>query len=149
MNSIEIDDICNAVQAYYPEVPKTEIEMLRFADKYSEKVHGNQKRHSGEPYMMHPRAVAMILTELHLDVPSIAAAVLHDTVEDTEVTLTDLEREFGKAVAEIIDGLTKISVIFDVHGFIQAENIRKIMLTLSKDVRVILIDSRLLLRIDI
>lgn len=66
-------------------------------------------------------------------------ALLHDVVEDTEITLEDVEREFGKKVKEIIDGLTKIAVIFDQHGFVQAENIRKILLTLAKDVRVILI----------
>ncbi len=135
-----IDEICNAVVTYYPEVPKAEIEMLRFADKYSEKVHGSQKRHSGEPYMMHPRAVAMILTELHLDVPSIAAAILHDTVEDTHATLEDVEKNFGAIVAQLVDGVTKLSKItFKTSEEKQAENFRKMIMAMARDIRVILI----------
>ncbi|MFI5135879.1 MAG: RelA/SpoT family protein, partial [Chitinophagales bacterium] len=98
------------------------------------------RRKSGDPYILHPLAVAQIVaSDIGLGSIGVICALLHDTVEDTEVTLPDIEREFGKPVAEIIEGLTKISVIFDNRGYVQAENIRKIMLTLSKDVRVILI----------
>ena len=94
------------------------------------------RRKSGEPYILHPLSVAQIVAnDIGLGTIGVICALLHDTVEDTEVTLEDIEREFGKPVAEIIEGLTKISVIFDTHGYIQAENIRKIMLSLAKDVR--------------
>src|SRR6185436_10273091 len=93
-----------------------------------------------EPYILHPLAVAQIVShEIGLGPTAVICALLHDVVEDTEVTLDDVRREFGARVAEIVDGLTKISVIFDVKGYIQAENIRKILLTMAKDVRVILI----------
>ncbi|MBA2421956.1 MAG: bifunctional (p)ppGpp synthetase/guanosine-3',5'-bis(diphosphate) 3'-pyrophosphohydrolase [Chitinophagales bacterium] len=126
--------------ALKPQLQKGDRKMIRLAFEIAYDAHKDIRRKSGEPYILHPLAVAQIVaSEIGLGAVGVMCALLHDTVEDTEVTLEDIEREFGKAVAEIIDGLTKISVIFDVHGFIQAENIRKIMLTLSKDVRVILI----------
>jgi len=102
--------------------------------------HKDQRRKSGEPYIYHPIAVAHIVAkEIGLGAIAIAAAFLHDVVEDTEYTLEDMERLFGKKVALIIDGLTKISTIQDQNISIQAENFRKMLLTLSDDVRVILI----------
>ena len=98
------------------------------------------RRKSGEPYILHPIAVAKIVAEeIGLGPTGVICALLHDTVEDTEITLEDIERQFGKTVSDIIDGLTKISVVFDVRGYLQAENIRKILLSMAKDVRVILI----------
>ncbi len=102
--------------------------------------HKDQRRKSGEPYIYHPIAVAHIVaSEIGLGAIAIAAAFLHDVVEDTEYTLNDMERMFGKKVAVIIDGLTKISTIQDQNISVQAENFRKMLLTLSDDVRVILI----------
>jgi GTP pyrophosphokinase len=102
--------------------------------------HKDQRRKSGEPYIYHPIAVAhTVASEIGLGAIAIAAAFLHDVVEDTDYTLEDMERLFGKKVAVIIDGLTKISTIQDQNISVQAENFRKMLLTLSDDVRVILI----------
>jgi len=102
--------------------------------------HKDMRRKSGEPYIYHPIAVAQIsVSEIGLGATSVICALLHDVVEDTEITLEDIERQFGAKVAKIIDGLTKISGVFDQTSSIQAENFRKMLLTLSDDVRVILI----------
>ncbi len=102
--------------------------------------HKNDRRKSGEPYIFHPIAVARICAEeIGLGATSIICALLHDTVEDTEISLEDIEEKFGKKEALIIDGLTKISGVVDYNVSLQAENFRKILLTLSEDVRVILI----------
>jgi GTP diphosphokinase / guanosine-3',5'-bis(diphosphate) 3'-diphosphatase len=113
---------------------------LRRAFEIAVDAHKNQRRKSGEPYIFHPLAVAKIVaSEIGLGVTSIICALLHDTVEDTEVTLNDIKKEFGDEVVTIIDGLTKISKISSQTESIQAENYRKILLTLSDDIRVILI----------
>jgi GTP pyrophosphokinase len=102
--------------------------------------HRDMRRKSGEPYIYHPIAVAQISAEeIGLGTTSIVCSLLHDVVEDTDVTLEDIEREFGKKAAKIIDGLTKISGVFDYNSSLQAENFRKMLLTLADDVRVILI----------
>lgn len=102
--------------------------------------HKGVKRKSGEPFILHPIAVAKIATkEIGLGPTAIACALLHDVVEDTHYTLDDIERIFGKKIANIIDGLTKIENVFDVNSSLQAENFRKILLTLIEDLRVILI----------
>lgn len=102
--------------------------------------HKDMRRKSGEPYIYHPIAVAQIAAEeIGLGTTSIVCALLHDVVEDTDITLEDIEREFGKKSAKIIDGLTKISGVFDYNSSLQAENFRKMLLTLADDVRVILI----------
>ena len=102
--------------------------------------HKGMRRKSGEPYIYHPLAVADIVhTEIGLGVKSIAAALLHDVVEDTEISLAEIESVFGKKIASIIDGLTKIAGVFDNKSSLQAENFRKMLITLSDDVRVILI----------
>lgn len=102
--------------------------------------HANMRRKSGEPYIFHPIAVAQIASgEMGLDATSIICALLHDVVEDTDVTLEEIEHHFGKDVAKIVDGLTKISGVFDMNSSIQAENFRKLLLTLNDDIRVILV----------
>jgi len=116
--------------------------MLRHAFEMSVDAHKDMRRKSGEPYILHPIAVARIaVEEIGLGVTSAVCALLHDTVEDTEITLEDIEREFSKPIARIIDGLTKISNVVDIKAdtTIQAENFRKILLTLADDPRVILI----------
>jgi GTP pyrophosphokinase len=114
--------------------------MIRKAFDMALESHKDMRRKSGEPYIYHPIAVAQIAAEeIGLGTTSIVCALLHDVVEDTGVTLDDIEREFGKKVAKIIDGLTKISGVFDTNSSLQAENFRKMLLTLADDVRVILI----------
>jgi GTP pyrophosphokinase len=114
--------------------------MIRIAFDMALESHQNMRRKSGEPYIYHPIAVAQIAAEeIGLGTTSIVCALLHDVVEDTNITLDDIEREFGKKVAKIIDGLTKISGVFDYNSSLQAENFRKMLLTLADDVRVILI----------
>jgi GTP pyrophosphokinase len=117
-----------------------DIELIRKAFDLAKESHKGVKRKSGEPYILHPVAVAKIVTaEIGLGAKAIACALLHDVVEDTEYTLEDIEHFFGEKIASIIDGLTKISEVFDNHSSLQAENFRKMLLTLSDDVRVILI----------
>ncbi|RZA01348.1 MAG: bifunctional (p)ppGpp synthetase/guanosine-3',5'-bis(diphosphate) 3'-pyrophosphohydrolase [Sphingobacteriaceae bacterium] len=114
--------------------------MIRKAFDMALESHKDMRRKSGEPYIYHPIAVAQIAAEeIGLGTTSIVCALLHDVVEDTDMTLEDIEAEFGKKVAKIIDGLTKISGVFDTNSSLQAENFRKMLLTLADDVRVILI----------
>jgi GTP diphosphokinase / guanosine-3',5'-bis(diphosphate) 3'-diphosphatase len=114
---------------------------IRIAFEIAVEAHQDMRRKSGEPYIFHPIAVAQICAEeIGLGATSIICALLHDTVEDTEITLDDIENKFGKKVAQIIDGLTKMSGVFvEVGSSIQAENFRKMLLTLGEDIRVILI----------
>ncbi|MAI08320.1 MAG: bifunctional (p)ppGpp synthetase/guanosine-3',5'-bis(diphosphate) 3'-pyrophosphohydrolase [Magnetococcales bacterium] len=117
-----------------------DVALLNRAYVYSMKAHGNQKRVSGEPYLIHPLEVASIIADLHLDDASIAAALLHDTIEDTLATTEELESLFGKEVAEIVEGVTKLSKLeFTNKQKEQAENYRKLFLAMSKDIRVLLI----------
>jgi GTP pyrophosphokinase len=115
-------------------------ETIRKAFTLAQDAHKGMRRKSGEPYILHPIAVARIVSqEIGLGVKSIVAALLHDVVEDTEYTLDDIRNLFGPKIASITDGLTKISGVFDNKSSLQAENFRKMLLTLSDDVRVILI----------
>jgi guanosine-3',5'-bis(diphosphate) 3'-pyrophosphohydrolase len=114
--------------------------LLRKAFKIALDAHKGMKRKSGEPYILHPISVAKIVaSEMGLGATSITGALLHDVVEDTDYSIEDIENIFGQKIASIIDGLTKISGVFDSNSTIQVENFRKILLTLSDDVRVILI----------
>ena len=134
---VTLDDLCNAIQTYFPDADLT---LVRKAHDVAERSHGSQKRHSGEPYMVHPRAVARILADLHLDLPSVITALLHDTVDDTHATLEDIEKEFGPAIAALVDGVTKLSKItFKTSEEKQAENFRKMIIAMAKDIRVILV----------
>ncbi|MBO9660613.1 MAG: bifunctional (p)ppGpp synthetase/guanosine-3',5'-bis(diphosphate) 3'-pyrophosphohydrolase, partial [Chitinophagaceae bacterium] len=115
-------------------------ELLRRAFEMAADAHKTMRRKSGEPYILHPLAVARIgVEEIGLGIRSTICALLHDTVEDTDITLEDIEREFGSEIARIVDGLTKISNVIDVNASQQAENFKKILLTLTDDPRVILI----------
>lgn len=119
---------------------KGDKKMIRRAFDLALESHKDMRRKSGEPYIYHPIAVAQIAAEeIGLGTTSIVCTLLHDVVEDTDMTLEDVEMEFGKKVAKIIDGLTKISGVFDYNSSLQAENFRKMLLTLADDVRVILI----------
>ncbi|OQP64834.1 RelA/SpoT family protein [Niastella vici] len=123
-----------------PKLKPGDKELLRRAFEMAAEAHKTMRRKSGEPYILHPLAVARIcVEEIGLGVRSTICSLLHDTVEDTDVTLEDVEREFGTEIARIVDGLTKISNIIDVNASAQAENFKKILLTLTDDPRVILI----------
>jgi GTP pyrophosphokinase len=119
---------------------KGDKELVRHAFEMAAEAHKTMRRKSGEPYILHPIAVAMIcVEEIGLGVRSTICALLHDTVEDTDISLEDIEREFGTEIARIVDGLTKISNVIDTNTSQQAENFKKILLTLTDDPRVILI----------
>ena len=119
---------------------KKDQELITKAFKFANEAHKGIRRRSGEPYICHPLSVATIVTnELGLGTKSVISSLLHDIVEDTDYTIEDIEHLFNKKVATIVDGLTKLSNIFDTSTSIQAENFRKLILTLSDDVRVILI----------
>ena len=115
-------------------------ELVLKAFNLANEAHKGVRRKSGEPYILHPIAVAKIVSsEIGLGAKAVACALMHDVVEDTDYTIDDIERIFGKKIASIIDGLTKITDVFDANSTIQAENFRKILLTLADDIRVILI----------
>jgi len=134
---IRLNDILDKIHSYLPD---TNTSLVEKAYIYSAKVHAGQVRLSGEPYLSHPLATAHILAQLHLDLASIAAGLLHDTVEDTLASLEELEEMFGKDVAQIVDGVTKLSRIrFESQIQKQAENTRKMVLAMSKDIRVLLV----------
>ncbi len=123
-----------------PKLKPGDKELVRRAFEIAVEAHKTMRRKSGEPYILHPLAVSRIcVEEIGLGVRSTICALLHDTVEDTDVTLEDIEREFGSEMARIIDGLTKISNVVDANSSQQAENFKKILLTLTDDPRVILI----------
>lgn len=132
-----VEDLVLRVQSYYPQV---DVQLLKKAYTFSEKAHEGQIRRSGEPYISHPLSVAGILADLKLDVDSIITGLLHDTVEDTPVTLEDVKREFGETVTMLVDGVTKISQIKFRNSYEkQGENMRKMIIAMGKDVRVLLI----------
>jgi GTP pyrophosphokinase len=123
-----------------PKLKPGDKELIRRAFEMAADAHKTMRRKSGEPYILHPLAVARIcVEEIGLGVRSTICALLHDTVEDTDITLEDISREFGPEITRIVDGLTKISNIIDVNASAQAENFKKILLTLTDDPRVILI----------
>jgi GTP pyrophosphokinase len=130
-------ELVDRVKAYDPEADEA---LLNKAYVYAMTAHGKQFRASGDPYFTHPLEVAAILTELKLDVPTIVTALLHDTVEDTYVTIEDVEKNFGKEIANLVDGVTKLSQLeLFSERTKQAENFRKLMLAMSNDIRVLLV----------
>ncbi|HEX3203614.1 MAG TPA: HD domain-containing protein, partial [Nitrospiraceae bacterium] len=133
----DIDQLIKRLQGYNPDA---ETEMVRRAYDFSAKAHAGQTRQSGEPYLQHPLAVAGVLTALRSDVTAIVAGLLHDTLEDTLATPDELEQLFGKDVARLVDGVTKIGKIqFRNYEEKQAENFRKMVLSMADDIRVVLI----------
>ncbi len=134
---ITIDEILESVTEYNPQA---DILLIKKSFEFSAKAHAGQKRKSGEPYLIHPLEVAKILTVLKMDIASIVSAILHDTIEDTIATKEDIEKGFGTEIADIVDGVTKISKIqFSTQHDRQAENYRKMILAMSKDIRVIMV----------
>ena len=132
------DRLIKAIRQYHP---STDLSMVEKAYHLAYKAHEGQKRKSGEPYIIHPLCVGIILAELELDKETIVAGILHDVVEDTDYTLEDITREFNEEVALLVDGVTKLGQLSYSHDKmdIQAENLRKMFLAMAKDIRVILI----------
>src|SRR6478736_4320634 len=134
---IESTDLIDRVRAYQP---AADADLLKRAYDFSEKAHTGQKRKSGDPYFIHPASVAGIITELKLDTASVCAGLLHDVVEDTLATTDDIERDFGQEVAFLVDGVTKLSKInFASKEDRQAENFRKMLVAMARDIRVLLV----------
>lgn len=133
----DIGQLLDRVRSYQPEA---DLSLVRKAYDFSAKAHEGQTRRSGEPYVQHPVAVAGVLTLLKTDVAAVVAGLLHDTLEDTVATPAELEREFGKEVVHLVDGVTKIGKItFRSYEEKQAENFRKMVLSMADDIRVVII----------
>src|SRR6266436_3565883 len=132
-----LQDLIGRVQAYNP---VADTDTITRAYEFSAEVHRGQKRMSGEPYLTQPLEVAGIIAELKLDVPSIATGLLHDTVEDTLTSIQQVEQIFGPEISSLVDGVTKISQInFTTREEKQAENFRKMIIAMARDIRVILV----------
>ena len=129
------------IEGYLASNHRRKVDIIERAFKFARKAHYGVRRRSGEPYILHPIAVARIVSrEIGLGSTSICAALLHDVVEDTDYTVEDIEQQFGPKIAELVEGLTKISGgIFGARASAQAENFRKLLLTMSHDIRVVLI----------
>ena len=134
---IDVDDLIALVRNYNP---RTNAKLIKAAYDYGQRMHEGQKRHSGEDYFSHPAAVAAILTEQRLDDATIITALLHDTIEDTKSTYTEVARQFGEEIAELVDGVTKLTNLqLSSTETRQSENFRKLFMAMSKDLRVILV----------
>src|SRR5262245_22140570 len=132
-----VEELIAEVETYNPDVDK---ELLRRSFEYAERAHAGQTRRSGEEFIHHPLGVARICAELHLDEQTIAAALLHDVIEDTEADVEELRAEFGAEVAQLVEGVTKLTRIsFKSREQAEAENYRKMIVAMAQDVRVILI----------
>ncbi len=137
MSIVRLHDIMDSVRAYAPDA---HLDVVMRAYVFSARAHAGQTRKSGEPYLVHPLAVAAYLAEMKMDVETIATALLHDTVEDTLVTREELARLFGEEIADLVDGVTKIGKLrFKSKAEAQAENFRKMVLAMSRDIRVVLV----------
>src|SRR5271154_2004706 len=136
---LRLNDILERVRSYHPD---PDLDILKKAYVYSAKVHQGQLRHSGEPYLVHPLEVAGLLAELKLDEASIVAGLLHDTIEDTLAKPEEIRELFGQNVLDLVEGVTKLSnvpVPQATHEEKQAENLRKMLVAMAKDIRVILV----------
>jgi len=134
---IDVEDLIALVRNYNP---RTNADLIRAAYDYGRRMHEGQNRHSGEPYFTHPVAVAAILTEMRLDDATIVTALLHDTIEDTRASWKDIAAKFGDDVADLVDGVTKLTNLqLSSTETKQAENFRKLFMAMSKDLRVILV----------
>ena len=133
----QLEELIDRVRSYNPHGDEA---LIRRAYDYSARMHRGQKRMSGEPYVTHPLNVALIIAQLKLDVPSIVTGLLHDVVEDTSVSLADIQTLFGSEIATLVDGVTKVSKItFQSREEKQAENFRKMIIAMAQDIRVVLI----------
>ncbi len=136
MNNLTLEGLLNLVRAYEP----TKTDVVEKAYKYADFLHAGQKRQSGEPYIIHPLNVAYTLAEMHADIDTICAGLLHDTLEDTKATKEDIIKEFNEDVFTLVDGVTKISKInFSTRADLEFANTRKIITSITTDVRIIII----------
>lgn len=134
---IRLNDILEKIHRYLPEA---DLGLIEKAYVFSAKVHQGQVRLSGEPYLLHPLAVAAILADMEMDISTVASGLLHDTVEDTHATFDEVKETFGPEIANLVEGLTKISKItLATREEQQAENFRKMLLAMAKDIRIVLI----------
>src|SRR5580693_4960504 len=134
---LQVEQLIQRVKAYQPSVDP---DLIKRAYDFSFKMHAGQRRKSGQPYIVHPVGVAGILADLRLDAASVCAGLLHDVVEDTLATTDEISKEFGVEVAELVDGVTKLSKInFTSKEDRQAENFRKMVVAMARDIRVLLI----------
>ena len=134
---MRLDDLLDHITAHHP---NADLDIVKRAYLFSAKAHEGQVRRSGEPYLTHPLAVANILATMQMDIPSIVAALLHDTAEDTTVTLEEIEKTFSTEIRDLVDGVTKLGKIrFSTSEAKQAENFRKMIMAMAKDIRVIII----------
>ena len=134
---LEVDSLVDRVLKYQP---NADAELIRRAYDYSQLAHREQTRKSGDPYFIHPASVAGILTQLRLDTASICAGLLHDVVEDTDTSSADITRDFGEEISDLVDGVTKLSKMnFTSREDRQAENFRKMVMAMAKDIRVLLV----------
>src|SRR5580698_10543873 len=132
-----VDTLIGKVQHYEPSADDG---IIRRAFNLAEGAHAGQRRASGESYIEHPLAVAGILAEMEMDVPTIAAAILHDVVEDTSITAEEVAEQFGPEIANLVDGVTKLTRIpYQSKEDAQVENLRKMFIAMAKDIRVIII----------
>ena len=129
----EINNLIKQVSGY---LPPEQVEKIEQAYTFGEKAHEGQQRVSGEPYIYHPLEVANILAHMHMDFQTLIAALLHDVIEDTPTAKKEIQREFGKNVAELVDGVSKLTQItFDSFAEAQAHNFRKMLMAMSNDIR--------------
>jgi GTP diphosphokinase / guanosine-3',5'-bis(diphosphate) 3'-diphosphatase len=133
----QLDELVTRVQSY---IPYADAALIRRAYDYSARMHAEQKRKSGEPYVIHPLNVALIIAQLRMDLPSVVTGLLHDVIEDTGASLDEVQGLFGEEVARLVDGMTKVSKItFSSREEKQAENFRKMIIAMAHDIRVVLI----------
>ena len=136
MNNITLQDLLEKLKEYNPD----EIEIVKKAYNYADNLHSGQMRQSGEPYISHPLNVAYILAEMHADRDTICAGLLHDTLEDTNITKEDISHDFNQNVANLVDGVTKLSKMnFSSKQDQNYANTRKIITGITEDVRIIII----------
>ncbi|MEE9154810.1 MAG: HD domain-containing protein, partial [candidate division NC10 bacterium] len=134
---MRIEELVHTIQSYNPE---GDVGVLHKAHEFAAAVHRGQARRSGDPYLSHPMEVAAILTELKMDVRAIAAGLLHDAIEDTQTTMGEIRTRFGDEIADLVDGVTKLSKLtFSTRHDREAESFRKMLLAMAKDIRVIMI----------
>jgi len=137
VEKFDVEDLLALIRNYNP---RTDEKLIRKAYLYGQQMHEGQRRHSGEPYFTHPVAVAAILTEMRLDDATIVTALLHDTIEDTRASWSDVSENFGREIADLVDGVTKLTNL-ELSGSHskQAENFRKLFMAMTRDLRVILV----------
>ena len=132
-----IDNLAERLSTY---LGSDQVNLVRRAYFYAEQAHDGQRRRSGEAYVTHPLAVASILADMHMDHQSLMAAMLHDVIEDTGIAKEALDAQFGESVAELVDGVSKLTQMnFETKAEAQAENFQKMAMAMARDIRVILV----------